>query len=91
MRKHFLFISTLLLALAGCQNEAQREERLARTYCSSCHQFPEPALLDKKTWAKKVLPEMAFRMGVDLSQLFNLPQNDYPFVSETLPNSPMVS
>lgn len=91
MRKHFLFISTLLLALAGCQNEVQREERLARTYCSSCHQFPEPALLDKKTWTKKVLPEMAFRMGVDLSQLFNLPQNDYPFVSETLPNSPMLS
>jgi hypothetical protein len=89
MRK-LLFLISILSLLMGCQNEAQREERLARTYCSSCHQFPEPALLDKKTWTKKVLPEMAFRMGVDLSQLFNLPQNDYPFVSQTLPNSAMV-
>ncbi len=90
MRKPLFLISILSAVLSGCQNEAQREERLARTYCSSCHQFPEPTLLDKKTWTKKVLPEMAFRMGVDLSQLFNLPQNDYPFVSQTLPNSAMV-
>lgn len=86
----FLLIITLI-SLSSCEKEEQREERLARTYCSSCHQFPEPALLDKKTWTKSVLPEMAFRMGVDMSQLFNLPKNDYPFVTQTLPNSPMVS
>jgi hypothetical protein len=91
MNKLFLFLVVITLALASCENETQREERLARTYCSSCHQFPEPALLDKKTWTQKVLPEMAFRMGVDLSLLMNLPPGDYPFVVQTLPNSAMVN
>ncbi|MCW5912857.1 MAG: VCBS repeat-containing protein [Cyclobacteriaceae bacterium] len=91
MQKLPLFIIAISLALTGCISEARREERLARTYCSSCHQFPEPSLLDKKTWKDKVLPEMAFRMGVVPSQLFNLPESDYPFVLKTLPPSPMVS
>ncbi len=37
---------------------------LALQYCASCHLFPEPHLLDKKTWIKSVLPNMAARMGL---------------------------
>jgi hypothetical protein len=91
MQKQLLITTFLSALLVGCQNEAQREERLARTYCSSCHQFPEPGLLDKKTWTKKVLPEMAFRMGVDFSQLLTLSPGDYPFVAQTLPGSALVN
>lgn len=90
MRKQLLIIPLLCVALSGCQNNIRQEEKLARTHCSTCHQFPEPALLDKKTWTKKVLPEMAFRMGIDLSQLFTLSQDDYPYVSKTLPQNPLV-
>jgi hypothetical protein len=39
-------------------------EKLAHAYCISCHAFPEPALLDKKTWTTGVLPKMAELMSV---------------------------
>ena len=37
---------------------------LAKTRCTSCHLFPEPGLLDKKTWSEKVLPAMSHRFGI---------------------------
>ena len=39
--------------------------QLAAQYCSSCHLFPEPAMLDKKTWVNSVLPNMGFRLGIN--------------------------
>lgn len=39
-------------------------ETLAKQYCASCHLFPEPQLLDKKTWQDGVLPNMAMRLGI---------------------------
>ena len=38
---------------------------LAKIYCSSCHQFPEPNLLPKNSWKNGVLPNMALRMGME--------------------------
>jgi FG-GAP-like repeat len=38
---------------------------LAQTYCRACHAFPDPGLLDKVTWQKKVLPQMALRLGLN--------------------------
>lgn len=47
------------------KNIALREgEELARKHCIGCHSFPEPGLLDKKTWIGSVLPEMGKRMNV---------------------------
>lgn len=37
---------------------------LAQKYCSSCHLFPDPSLLDKKTWVNKILPNMGWRLGI---------------------------
>lgn len=39
-------------------------KQLAVKYCQSCHLFPEPALLDKKTWVSSVLPNMGLRLGI---------------------------
>lgn len=39
-------------------------EALARKYCQTCHLFPEPALLDRKTWVENVLPNMGSRLGI---------------------------
>ncbi len=39
-------------------------EELAKTYCASCHLFPKPSLLDKKTWRESVLPNMGWRFGI---------------------------
>jgi hypothetical protein len=56
-------------------------EQLARTYCSACHVFPEPQLLDKKTWQEGVLPQMAPRMGVPAKTLFGeMSRNPYMVV-----------
>jgi hypothetical protein len=41
-------------------------KQLALKHCSSCHLFPEPELLDKKTWVTGVLPNMARRLGLKL-------------------------
>ncbi|MEX2512585.1 MAG: VCBS repeat-containing protein [Cyclobacteriaceae bacterium] len=38
--------------------------QLSRSYCSSCHLYPEPLLLDKKTWANYILPLMGNYYGI---------------------------
>src|SRR6202165_6279598 len=70
------------LSLPGCNRPHKSEgEQLARTYCAACHAFPEPQLLDKKTWATGVLPQMAPRLGVRTGALFNAAfQNPYMMV-----------
>lgn len=56
-----------LLFIVSCSTPAQKKIRegkeLATTHCSTCHQFPEPALLDKKTWVFHVLPKMGGLLG----------------------------
>lgn len=82
---------SLLVLLASCAGKEAREERLARQHCSSCHLFPEPALLDKQIWDRNVLPQMAFRMGLDLSPLMTVNPDDAPYVIQTLPRTEMVT
>jgi hypothetical protein len=49
--------------------EVSEGERLARIHCATCHIFPEPDILPKRSW-RYLLPYMGFRMGVeDLSTL----------------------
>ena len=85
-----LVIGLTIFLLYSCLNQNQKGERIARQHCGSCHLFPEPKLLDKKTW-DKVFPEMAFRMGMDLSLLSKLSSEDQAEVILTLPGQPMVS
>jgi hypothetical protein len=60
------------LSQASCNQQHRSDgETLARTYCASCHAFPEPQLLDKKAWETGVLPQMAPRLGVQTGDLFN--------------------
>ena len=35
---------------------------LAKHYCTTCHQLPDPSQLDRKTWQRGVLPAMAKRL-----------------------------
>jgi hypothetical protein len=72
-RRSIWLLTSLALSLGGggggC-GRASRGERLARTYCSACHAFPEPALLAKRTWQTGVLPQMAPRLGVSSKSLY---------------------
>jgi len=51
--------------------EEKPGEKLARTYCSNCHQFPEPSLLSKDGWKNNVLPAMSRLLGIDY--MYGLP------------------
>lgn len=71
MAARYLITSVFTLAsvsLASCTGSDG--EKLARTYCAACHMFPDPQLLDKKTWELGVLPQMARRVGVHTSSSF---------------------
>lgn len=38
--------------------------QLAKQYCSTCHLYPSPDLLDKKTWSEFVLVRMGALLGI---------------------------
>ena len=60
----FFFIA-LIFSAVYCSDAGQsEEEKVARSYCSSCHLFPEPSMLDKTTWTKSLLPKMARYFGI---------------------------
>ncbi len=63
-------IVILIVAAASCDNtetESLKEgASLAHQYCGSCHAFPEPSLLDRRTWVESVLPVMGQFMNVDI-------------------------
>ena len=70
MRNPLRLAMTSWLVLAGCERpRASTGEALAHEYCASCHEFPQPQLLDKKTWEEKVLPAMAPRVGLKANTL----------------------
>ena len=56
------FVFSILFTFA-CSSKKTGEE-LAKENCSSCHKFPDPSLLDKKTWNDQVLMDMSYRLGM---------------------------
>ena len=74
---HFIYVAPplFLLFFLSIKQENQKAKNqylhlnssgkeLAMRYCQMCHAFPDPSLLDKKTWTKDVLPNMGMRLGV---------------------------
>ncbi|MFL5787757.1 MAG: FG-GAP repeat domain-containing protein [Flavisolibacter sp.] len=74
---HFYYLPIILLLLASCKHykknsdhsdisdsSIEKGEKLAKVYCQSCHLFPDPSLLDSKSWEKGVLPNMGPRLGI---------------------------
>lgn len=73
----FLSVFVIISIAFACKNTNQTAENiplkptnlsgesLAKTYCASCHLFPEPNLLDKATWQNGVLPKMYARLGLE--------------------------
>ena len=81
-----IFISVASIILYSCsESELVKGERLSKTYCGACHLFPEPSLLDKKTWENGIMPKMAFRMGLDNFGLLEIPKPDQKAAASTIP------
>lgn len=89
VRNHALLL--FVLFLSSCKTPEEKAEALAQKYCASCHAFPDPSLLDKKTWKEGVMPQMAFRMGVDLDMLWEINRNELDEISKSLPDRPLVT
>ena len=59
-----LAFAPLLVGLAcGGESQVVAGKRLAGQYCQSCHLYPEPGLLPRRTWAEDVLPKMGALFG----------------------------
>ena len=74
---HLLIIMTAMSVIAACNNSQEQKppeqsnaqpvsegERLAKQYCIACHQYPEPGLLDQKTWHDHILVRMGAYLGI---------------------------
>ncbi len=70
-------IATLLLGGSSACNRTDKDRQLAEQHCGSCHLFPEPALLDKKTWIEGIKPQMAIRMGLSLPDFNAMDPEEY--------------
>lgn len=55
--------------------------QVAQKYCSTCHTYPEPGLLDKDTWLHETLPNMGPRFGI-------FAHNGVAYPTENTPNLP---
>ncbi|HTJ10872.1 MAG TPA: FG-GAP-like repeat-containing protein [Dinghuibacter sp.] len=69
-------------------------QRLAATYCQSCHLLPDPSLLASKTWEKGVLPQMGPRLGIFFHGLVQYAVDTGPFTRMPkgfYPDKPMMS
>lgn len=70
-------------------------QALSEQYCAGCHLTPTPDLLDKKTWEKNVLPEMAYYLGVRPIQdkFFEMSAEDInaAIQSGLYPNAPLLA
>ena len=89
--KTIAFLSLVLAAISSSCVNPEKGETLARQQCSACHLFPDPALLDKKTWEKSVFPEMAFRMGLNMSKLPGTNASELEEILKALPSGPLLS
>ena len=88
--KNFLVYALVFFCSGACQR-VESGESLAKRHCATCHQFPEPDLLDKATWRQEVFPEMAFRMGMDISRLPGTNPHELHEILQALPPEPLVS
>ena len=75
-------------------NSAIRKgDKLAQQYCQSCHLFPDPSLLDAKTWEEGILPAMGPRLGIFSHFYRNYPnaKRDKNLDSNYYPSSPIIN
>lgn len=60
-------------------------------YCQRCHLFPEPDLLDRRTWTEKVLPRMRFFLGLVKPDYAHHPEGAFVKASGAVPETPIMS
>lgn len=104
--KAFSFV--VIISIWGCKSDSVKTNpspidtnadtlTIVKKFCgSSCHLLPEPYLLDKKTWATSVLPNMGCRLGIQTAGYNPYSMFDMEEIAEMVnrnvyPDSPLVS
>src|SRR6185503_7283287 len=64
---------------------------LAKTYCGSCHAFPEPRLLTKLQWTHHIIPNMALWLGIEPPNYESLQDGKILQDANLYPNTPLLS
>jgi hypothetical protein len=74
--RYFILVFGLIVSLYSCNQASEKtsEEsetstrpdgrKLAKIYCSGCHKFPEPDVLNTTSWQKYMLPRMGQMLGI---------------------------
>jgi hypothetical protein len=66
---------TFLVIISSCNQSNQPSniemqiangKLLSQKYCVSCHQWPDPLLIDRKSWELGVLPAMGKQLGIKM-------------------------
>lgn len=71
--------------------DLKRGEELAHAVCIACHLFPEPQLLDKKTWLNGAFMRMAPLLGVGHIDFDKRPDGEILKQSLLFPKNPVIS
>lgn len=65
-----IVVVVCMIQFLSCNNKRSYTSRniqegyeLSQKYCTSCHVYPDPTLLNKITWAQHVLPKMGALLG----------------------------
>jgi hypothetical protein len=90
----FLLILTGIARAEGPADKsglASHGAQLAHIYCSACHLFPEPQLLDKKTWVQGALRKMAPLIGAGHVDLSRRPDGKLLKEANVFPAAPLIS
>lgn len=68
-------------------------KKVAAIYCATCHQLPDPSLLNTENWEKGVLPQMAPRLGIFYNGYERYPSyaNDPNIGKNFYPSQPILS
>ncbi|MDA8595173.1 VCBS repeat-containing protein [Flavobacteriaceae bacterium] len=62
--KNILTLISLALVLISCNSKKQKAQALFDEKCAACHITPNIDVLPKHLWDKKLLPEVAAKMGI---------------------------
>ncbi len=66
-----LLLITLLLFSCSEKPEHEQGRQLAEFHCASCHLFPEPSILPRRTWGENIIPNMGLKMGMSRGPLYS--------------------
>jgi hypothetical protein len=85
------WLGCLALGQSAETVDLAKAEALARQKCIGCHLFPEPELLDKKTWTTQVMPRMAIRLGLSPESVNQHPEADALWKSGRFTRVPLIT